>query len=110
MEQDLIGINEGKIDQLILDSYDYIERLNTILNNISTEISNTSNCLDCEVVHELKKKYDEQKAYFSIFSNRLVSYTEKLLDVKNKSLMNSSEIASQVIADSKKIDIVLPKK
>ncbi|MBQ8131298.1 MAG: hypothetical protein IJ193_02275 [Bacilli bacterium] len=110
MKQDLIGISEGKIDQLILDSYDYIERLNTILNNISTEINNTSNCLECEAVNELKRKYEEQKAYFSIFSSRLVSYTEKLLDVKNKSLMKSSEIATQVLKDSKNIDIVLPKK
>ncbi len=110
MKQDLIGINEGRIDRLILDCYDYIEKLNTILNNISTEISNTSNYLDCEVVNELKRKYEEQKLFYSAFSNHLVAYTEKLLDVKNKSLANSSDIAAQVIKDSKEIDIVLPEK
>ena len=109
MLQDVVGIDSEKIDQLALSFYDYIEKLNAILNNISTEINNVSKFLDCKAVNDLKEKYDDQKTNFSSFSARLLDYTDVLLDIKSKYLMKSSDLAAKISLDSRNIDVILPR-
>lgn len=100
MREDLIGINSDRVDQLVLDIYDYIEKINSILANITNEVNKASTLLDCNISTDLKNKYKEQQDEFIKYSNRLVSYTEKLISVKTGVSDLSLDLTTKVSKDA----------
>lgn len=110
MREDLIGINSDRVDQLVLDLYDYIEKINGILTSITNEVNKASTILDCEVSNDLKNKYKEQQDEFIKYSNRLVSYTEKLISVKGGVSDLSIDLSNKVSKDAQALRDSIPQK
>jgi len=103
--QELIGVNDDKIDALILDVYDFIEKINSALNKIESEVDRVSLNCDCSAIRSLKTKFSEQRAYFPIISSDLVKYTEILMKVKARTIDFSSDLGMNIKRDSSKVEI-----
>lgn len=98
--KELVGINEDKIDKLVLDIYDYIERINGTLNSIENEINNTASCFDCDSGRELRSKFNNQKPMFSVINDNLMKDTDTLIKVKSSTVDFSRELANQIVNKS----------
>lgn len=103
--QELIGVNEDKIDALILDVYDFIEKINGALDKIDSEVDRVCLNNDCSAIQALKTKFSEQRAYFPIINSNLVKYTETLLKVKAGTLDFSSDLAMKIVKDASSVEI-----
>ena len=105
MNRDAVGINEDKINSLVLDIYDYIEKINAILSNIDNEMEKTSTCFKFKTGDSLRKKYSDLRANYSIINKNLMGYTEKLIKVKSKTNEFSKDLKTQIVSEANNIQI-----
>ena len=105
MEQNTIGISEDKIDKLVLDLYDYIEKRNNIFNNITNEMDQVSTILNTSAGRTLTAKFNNQKAMFPIVNDNLVKITELLIATKQKTIDFSKDLASQINKNAGMVEI-----
>lgn len=84
MRYNEIGINIDSIDKLILDIYNYAERINKTLNQVSDVVDQTKNFYDCETATNYRNKFNDFKTNFSIMNENLKSYAEDLIKLKNR--------------------------
>lgn len=78
----LNGINETKLDKMILDLRNYVEKINRTLNQISEVVDDTKNYFSSQSGNLYRKKYSLLEANFSTIKNNLLSYSDDLLKVK----------------------------
>lgn len=84
MRYNEIGINIDSIDKLILDIYNYAERVNKTLNQITDVVDQTKNFYDCEAAQNYRNKFNSFKTNFNVINKNLNSYAEDLIKLKNK--------------------------
>lgn len=84
MRYNEIGINIDSIDKLILDIYNYAERVNKTLNQIMDVVDQTKNFYDCEAAQNYRNKFNSFKTNFNVINKNLNSYAEDLIKLKNK--------------------------
>lgn len=78
----LNGINEIKIDKMVLDLRNYVEKINRTLNQISEVVDDTKNYFLSQSGNLYRTKYDLLEANYSTIKNNLLSYSDDLLKVK----------------------------
>ena len=96
MGQNVVGINEQAIDNLILDIYDYADRINVILNSLEDTFDKYADCFMDASSSNFKYKLDQLKSNFPIVNNNIKSYADDLIKVKN-SFVNVSVDMAQLI-------------
>ena len=101
-EDKLIGINEAKLDRLVLDSYDYIEKINTKFDSISNQMDNMFKALGEDNAKAIRSKYNSQKEEYLYAKKLLIYMTEQLINAKNNSKNATVKLVDQVSVDSKK--------
>lgn len=83
MIQDVRGINEEKIDYLILDIYDYADRINQILNNIDELILKSNDYYNCESNVIFVNHYKELSFNSQILKQNILTTASDLVKAKH---------------------------
>lgn len=96
MRYNEIGINLDSIDKLILDIYNYAEKVSKTLNEISDVVDNTKKNYCCDEADSYRKKFNDFKTNFKVVNNNLISYAEDLIKLKNR-YQNMSDDMTQSI-------------
>ena len=83
MRYNEVGINLDSIDKLILDIYNYAERVNKTLNQISDVVDQTKNFYACESADNYRNKFNSPKVNWLNLSvglaiKKVISYLESL--------------------------------
>ena len=94
--EDLISINEAKLDRLVLDIGDHLEKINSILNQINDLIYDSKNYFVCPVNNKMVSIYDDMKLNINNFKSNVGTYSTDLLKVKFGFKQRASDIAQHV--------------
>lgn len=84
MRYNEIGINIDSIDKLILDIYNYVERINKTLNQITDVVEQTKFFYDCESAKKYRAKFNDFSTNFEIINKNLKGYAEDMIKLKNR--------------------------
>lgn len=93
---DVVGINDAKIDGLVLNIYDYAQRIKDILNNVDDLIYETNNYYNCEEAVKFRNNFESIKDNFAVVTENILSYGDELVRVKNQIYTKDSELASSI--------------
>lgn len=93
---ELVGIDENKIDKLVLDLYNSIEKINNVLNSIDDELNKANSYFDCTAGKSLYSKFASQKTMFPIINDNFMKDTELLIKVKSKTIDFSKDLATKI--------------
>lgn len=96
MRYNEIGINIDSVDKLILDIYNYAERVNKTLNQISNVVDQTKSFYVCDAADNYRNKFNSFRTNFSIVNKNLISYAEDLIKLKNR-YQNISDDMTQIV-------------
>ena len=96
MRYNEIGINIDSVDKLILDIYNYAEKINKTLNQISEVVDETKNFYDCEVADNYRNKFNHFKANFNIINKNIISYSDDLIKLKNRYQTVNNDIGQTI--------------
>lgn len=96
MRYNEIGINIDSVDKLILDIYNYAEKINKTLNQISEVVDETKNFYDCEVADNYRNKFNNFKANFNIINKNIISYSDDLIKLKNRYQTVNNDIGQTI--------------
>lgn len=77
----IIGINEPNLKKLILEIYEYRDKISKVLNTAESLIYDTANYYKSEDGDELRKKFDLFSSNFDVFLKNIQSYGEDLEQV-----------------------------
>ena len=88
------GINEEKLDQKVLDTYDYIDEMNKKFDDIEKQIELLKTVYHCEVTDAIVSKFNAFKTDFDIIISNMDQYGKDLAEAKNrfKNMTISEEI------------------
>ena len=101
-DNDLIGVNANKIDKLAMDSFDYIEKIMSTLDNISAQMDKVSESIDEENRKNIISKYNNQKNEYANLKKILVKFPEELIKAKNSSYTARDDLSDDVMKDTEK--------
>ena len=94
--EDLITINEEALNKLVLDLYDYSERVNSILNQISDLVNYSSTYFEGQQSDDIIKKYNSLLETLENLKYNISDYSSDLIKVKNKFKNTSSDLTIEV--------------
>lgn len=107
--KELVGIDENKIDKLVLDLYNSIEKINNILNNIDNEMNKVNTYFDCTAGKSLYTKFASQKNMFPIINDNFMKDTELLIKVKSRTIDFSKDLAEKIVRNASGVTITPPR-
>lgn len=81
---DVLGINEDNLKKMVLEIYDYAEKINSILNTIDDLMLDTSQNFEIEGNKDLYSKFDLVKTNFLTIKDNINSYGETLLNAEQQ--------------------------
>lgn len=96
MRQDVIGINEQAIEKLILDVYDYADRINNILNAMDDVVQGTTSYFNDDSSNNFRHKFEQLKINFPIVNHNIQTYGEDLVRLKNNYFNTVSDVTQIV--------------
>lgn len=99
-----IGINVDSVDKLILDIYNYAEKINKTLNQISDIMDQTRNNCMLDEINVLVNKFESFKANFPVVNKNLISYANDLIILKNKYQNIDMDLTQKVKMAITKVD------
>ena len=106
--KNLLGINEDGISKIVLEIYDYSERINSILNSIEDNMDEANSSLMINDQKILNNKISLMKDNFLNFKNNILSYSDEMLRVKqgyrqiDENVSSGTTKAAQSIKTEKK--------
>ncbi|MEG1495125.1 MAG: hypothetical protein RSB99_02195 [Bacilli bacterium] len=103
MNSNLSGINEGGLDKLALDIYDTAERIHNILNTLDDLVTGTTSYYNCESGNQLRSKFQDLKAGFTVINQNIQNYGNDLVKAKYLYKNLSDDIATITIKGIDKI-------
>lgn len=77
------GINEVKLDNLVLDIYDYTDKVNQILNNIDELILKSSNYFKCDSSDYIRNRYQQLAFNYTTLKQNMLNCANDLIKVKH---------------------------
>jgi len=78
------GINIDSVDKLILDIYNYAERINKTLNQITDVVDKTKTIYNCDAANNYRNKFESFRVNFNIVDKNIKSYADDLIKLKNR--------------------------
>ena len=95
MNNEIVGINEIKLDAFILEINEIANRINEKLNFIEDNISETKLYFKCEQADELRRKFELLSSCFPNVKNNISCIADDLISVKrNMNNANAETISS----------------
>ena len=82
MNDVVVGINEQKLDQLVLDIIDASTRIKSKLDKIEMLVDETSTFYNCSAADNYRSKFNDFKSNFSIVNKNFIDMSNDLLNVK----------------------------
>ena len=79
-----MGINSSTIDKLALDIYNYDERINKTLNEISNVVDQTRSVYSCAAANNYRNRFSNIRANFNVVNKNIQSYAEDIIKLKAK--------------------------
>lgn len=80
----VFGINEPKLEQLVLEISEVAERVNKKFIELSDLVNSTSLFYDCESGSNFRNSFDKLKANFPIVNKNILCYSFDLVKVKSR--------------------------
>jgi len=102
MEKDIIAINRDTLKKLILDIYDYRDKLSKILEDAELVVESTKSFYQTADAEEFRKKFKQLSSNFPIFLENIKSYgedLEKVLSIYKENDLKSVDIFDKMIYD-----------
>lgn len=100
-----LGVNIDGIDKLILDIYNYAEKINNTLTQISNVVEDTKNNYNSNNSIEFINKFKNLEDCFSVVNANIISYADDLIKLKNKYQILDEDLTQKVKLSISKIDI-----
>ena len=97
MNANTVGINEQKIDKLVLDINNYAERINNVLNNMEDLVNSTNSFFLEEVGNEFRNNFKQLSSNFPTVKTNILSYSQDLIKVK----LNYQKTVVNIVDDLK---------
>ena len=94
---DIFGINEPKLDLMILEIAETMNRISNKFNNIETLIHDTKTYFVCESGNLFRNSFSNNKDNFQAINRNILSYSGDLVKVKKRFQMVTSETTTQVL-------------
>ena len=110
MQNNTIGINYLKIDKLILDIYDYSEKIQKTLDQISNIVDKTKDFYLCYEADCYRNKFSDFRQNFPVINKNIISYAEDLIRLKTNYQRTAGDILSSMNTAIKKIETPQSKK
>lgn len=98
-------MNEQMIDKMILDIYDYADRINSIFNSIEDIIVGSSNYFVDDVANDFRYKFEQLKLNFPIVNYNIKSYADDLVKVKRSFSTATSDLTNIVKKKTNEVSI-----
>ena len=92
MQKDVVGFNEEKMNKLIIEIFDYANKVNKIFNQANELIENTKTFYDCESGNKFREKYMTLSDNYKIINQNILSYAKELTTVKKKYTTSGQQI------------------
>ena len=90
------GINDQKIDKLILDIYEINEKVRKTLDQISETMEKTKTSWKSSEANQLRNTYDNFKTNYNIIVKNINSYAEDFTKLKNSYKRNDIEMGKKI--------------
>ena len=95
----LAGINEQRLNLLVLEIREYAERINKISNQLRDLTFETNTCFKSELGDEFRKKCNLSLNEFNAINKNILNYAQALINAKSK-YDNIGDKASEVLKRS----------
>lgn len=82
-DEKLVGINEAKLDSLILQIGEFAERINNKFNLIEQLVSESSSYFQCDPGTDFRLKFNSTKSNFEIVNKNILNMAADLVSVKS---------------------------
>lgn len=99
------GINEERLDSLVLDIYDYAEKVNQILNSIDELIIKSNTYFKCESADKVRTHYQELDSSSTMLKQNMLNCANDLARVKYRYQEMNDDIKKIALQGMNKIDI-----
>lgn len=99
------GINEERLDSLVLDIYDYAEKVNQILNSIDEIIVKSSGYFKCESADKIRIHYQELEGSGITLKQNILNCANDLVKAKYRYQELNDDIKIIALQGINKIDI-----
>ena len=82
MDANVVGINEQKIDKLVINVNNYVERIINVLNNMEDLVNSTEVFFQEEIGNEFRSNFKQLSSNFPIVKTNILSYSHDMIQVK----------------------------
>ena len=90
--KDTFGINEARIDKLIMEIFDYANRVNKIFNQADDLIEKSKAFYDCDSGRKFREKYVSLSDNYRTINQNLLSYARELTTVKKEVTLGGQDL------------------
>ncbi len=97
------GINEEKLDKLVIEIYDYADKIKLLLNEVDDLATSTNNFFICDSGTDFRNKFNSLKTNFSIVNGSIISYAEDLVNAKINFQKIDSDLSIKTKEEAKKV-------
>lgn len=98
---DVSGINEAGLDQIMMDIVDICGQLKNDMNHINDIIVNSQNYFTGPAGDEFRRKFATMNSQFTILNDNILSYKSDLMQVK-LSYIQMEQMASDDLKEASK--------
>lgn len=99
------GINEEKLGNLILDIYDYADKVNQILNNIDELILKSNSYFKCDSSDRVRNRYQELTFNFATLKQNMLNCASDLVKAKYRYQGMDGDVKQVALKGISNIDI-----
>lgn len=110
MRYNEIGINEDTINKLILDIYDYAEKISQTLDQVTNEVTLTKSFYKSSAASAYRNDFNNFKTNFSIINKNIISYAEDLTKLKNRYKRIDQNMSATIKKTTNNIEVGQKKK
>lgn len=97
------GVNEEKLDKLVIEIYDYADKIKSILNEVDDLVTSTNNFFICDSGTEFRNKFNTLKTNFSNVNGNIISYAEDLVNAKISFQKIDSDLSIKTREEAKRV-------
>lgn len=94
--ENVIGVNEKKLDLLTKDIIDYADRINGLLNQVNVIYTDIPSYYKSDSGKTYIGKVNNTTNYFAIINQNIISYSRDFVNVKARYQYESIEIADDI--------------
>lgn len=95
--ENITGINEQKIDKLVLDIYAYADRVKQILGEVERIVENTSSVYKTDSASEFISDFNLNKQKFDTIAKIILSYSEDMINVKANYKKRTTSVSEELL-------------